>query len=87
MVIFKRVIELDMMFPYLVFYINLSLGTMFEFLFIIGFLLVLVTFVIVLGHLKENDKIKLVGKVLNVVITFAAFSNHFIIILEPLTYS
>ena len=84
--IYKRVVETDMLFSYLIFYANIALGTMFEFLFIIGVLEVLTTLILTFAHYKDGGDeksmkmsriLKLVGKIMNVVLTGAAFINIF----------
>ena len=74
---FKRVFETEMFYSYLIFYVAIAMGAMYEFLFIISFVLVLVTGVLTWGHYKQNEKIRLIGKAANVVLTVIAFINIF----------
>lgn len=75
--IFKRVVEIDMAYSYLVFYMAISLGTMFEFLFIIGVGIVATTFLLTVAHFKNNWIMRLIGKFMNIAFTITAFINIF----------
>ena len=75
--IFKRVVEIDMSYSYLVFFIAVSLGTMFEFLFVISVFLVATTFVLTIAHIRESWLLRIIGKFLNVGFTITAFVNIF----------
>lgn len=75
--IYKKVVETDMLYPLLVYFIAISLGTMYEFLFIMGFLLVAVTFLLTVAHFKKNDKLRKVAKIANVALTVTGFINIF----------
>ena len=75
--IYKRVVELDMLYPYLVYFIALSLGTMYVFCFIISFVSVLVSILLTVAHMKNNRTLRLIGKAANVVLTCATFINIF----------
>jgi hypothetical protein len=55
----------------------LALGSMYEFLFIISVVLVAVTFLLTLGHLKEKPIIRRIGKIANVIVTVVGFINIF----------
>ena len=77
LVIYKRVVETDMLFPLLVYFIAISLGTMYEFLFIMGFLLVCVTFLLTIAHFKKNEKLRKIAKMANVTLTVIGFINIF----------
>ena len=75
--IFKRVVEIDMSYSYLVFFMAIALGTMYEFLFIIGCGIVAATFILTLAHMKDSWILRIIGKFLNVGLTITAFVNIF----------
>ena len=77
MEIFKRVVEVDMCYSYLVYFIAVAMGTPYVPLAIFGIPLIASNFIITLGHLKDNWKIRLAGKTINVACTFTAFINIF----------
>ena len=77
MEVFKRVFEADLFYSYLIYYVAIGMGAMYEFLFICSFCLILVTGLLVFAHLKKNQKLILIGKVANVALTFIAFINIF----------
>ena len=74
---FKRVFETELFYSYLIFYVAIAMGAMFEFLFIVAFVLTLLTGVLVYAHYKNNEKLRLVAKVANVSLTVVAFINIF----------
>ncbi len=77
MEVFLKVFEVEMFYPFLVYFIAISLGTMFEFLVIIGLVLIANTFLLTVGHLKDKRILRLIGKCLNVGLTIAGFINIF----------
>ena len=74
---FRRILEVDLFYPILVFYIAVALGSMYEFLFIIGLLMLGVSALLVIAHIKNNRVLRLVGKIANVAVTTTAFINIF----------
>ena len=74
---FKRVFETELFYSYLIFYVAIAMGAMYEFLFIVSFCLILNTGVLVYAHLKDNEKLRFIGKVGNVGLTVVAFINIF----------
>ena len=74
---FKRVFETELFYSYLIFYVAIAMGAMYEFLFIVAFLLMLLTAVLTYAHLNNHDKLKLIGKIANVGLTIVAFINIF----------
>jgi len=74
---FKRVFETELFYSYLIYYVAIAMGAMFEFLFICSFCLVLVTALLTWAHYKQNEKLRLVGKVANATLTIIAFINIF----------
>ena len=74
---FKRVFETELFYSYLIFYVAIAMGAMFEFLFIVAFVLTLLTGVLTYAHYKNNEKLRLVAKVANVSLTIVAFINIF----------
>jgi hypothetical protein len=54
MEVFKRVFEADLFYSYLIYYVAIGMGAMYEFLFICSFCLILVTGLLVFAHLKKN---------------------------------
>ena len=74
---FKRVFETELFYSYLIFYVAISMGAMYEFLFIVAFCLMLVSGVLTWAHYKKNEKLRLIGKVANVGLTIVAFINIF----------
>lgn len=77
MIAYKRVFETDMLYSFLVYFIAISLGTMYEFLFIFGFVLIGVSFLLTIAHMKDNRKLRIIGKIGNVVLTITGFINIF----------
>ncbi len=77
MEVFKRVFETDLFYSYLIYYVAIGMGAMYEFLFICSFCLILVTALLTFAHLKKNQKLILIGKIANVGLTFIAFINIF----------
>ena len=53
------------------------MGAMYEFLFIIAFVLLLVTGLLTMAYVKDNQKLIVVGKVANVGVTVVCFINIF----------
>ena len=74
---FKRVFETELFYSYLIFFVAVAMGAMYEFLFIITFCLTLLTGVLTFAHFKNNEKLRLVAKVGNVSLTVVAFINIF----------
>ena len=74
---FRRVLETDMLYSILVYIIAISLGSMYIFLAIIGFVLCGVIVLLTIAHLKDNRKLRLAGKIANVALTIIAFINIF----------
>ncbi len=74
---FKRVFETELFYSYLIFFVAIAMGAMYEFLFIIAFCLTLLTGVLTFAHFKNNEKLRLVAKVGNVTLTIVAFINIF----------
>jgi hypothetical protein len=74
---FKRVFETELFYSYLIYYVAIAMGAMFEFLFICSFCLILVTALLTWAHYKQNEKLRLVGKVANATLTIIAFINIF----------
>ena len=74
---FKRVFETELFYSYLIFYVAIAMGAMYEFLFIVAFVLTLLTGVLTYAHYKNNEKLRLVAKVANVSLTVVAFINIF----------
>ena len=74
---FKRVFEIELFYSYLIFYVAIAMGAMYEFLFIVAFVLTLLTGVLTYAHYKNNEKLRLVAKVANVSLTVVAFINIF----------
>ena len=73
----KRVLETEFLYPYLVYFMALSLGTFYEFLFIFFFFHLGVVFLLTIAHMKDNKKLKVIGKAGNIFFTIAAFINIF----------
>ncbi len=74
---FKRVFESQLLYTYLIFYVAIGMGAMYEFLFIVSFVLLLVTGLLTYAYVKKNDKLIIVGKIANVAVTFVCFINIF----------
>ena len=74
---FKRVFESQLLYTYLIFYVAIGMGAMYEFLFIVSFVLLLVTALLTYANVKKNDKLILFGKIANVAVTFVCFINIF----------
>ena len=74
---FKRVFETQLQYTYLIFYIAIVMGAMYEFLFIVSFVLLLVTALLTFAYVKKNEKLIVVGKIANVAVTFVCFINIF----------
>lgn len=74
---FKRVFETELFYSYLIFYVAIAMGAMYEFLFIVSFCLMLLTAVLTYAHLTNHEKLKLIGKIANVGLTIVAFINIF----------
>ena len=77
---FKRTLETDMFYSYLIYFIAISLGSMYEFLCIMGFLLIGTTFLLTFAHWKDFKKkvlVRRIGKIMNVSLTIIAFINIF----------
>eukprot|EP00347_Sterkiella_histriomuscorum_P003498 403364069 len=74
---YKRIFETDMLYSFLVYFMAISLGTMYEFLFIFGFVLIGFSFLLTIAHIKNNRKLRIVGKIGNVALTIIAFINIF----------
>ncbi len=74
---FKRVFETQMLYTFLVFFIAVGMGAMYEFLFIVSFVMLLITALLTIAYLKKNDKLILIGKVANVAVTVVCFINIF----------
>lgn len=74
---FKRVFETEMFYSYLIYFVAIAMGAMFEFLFICSFCLVGVTALLTYANYKQNDKLRLVGKIANASLTIVAFINIF----------
>lgn len=74
---FKRVFETQLLYSYLIFYVAIGMGAMYEFLFIVAFLLLLVTGLLTIAYVKKNQKLVVVGKVANVAVTVVCFINIF----------
>jgi hypothetical protein len=67
-----------MAFPLTIYVIAISLRAMYEFLIIFGVIEIIITFILTVGHLKQDKPILLkIGKGLNVVMTFICFMNIF----------
>ena len=66
-----------MFYSYLIFYVAVAMGAMYEFLFIVAFLLVAVTCFLTYAHHTQNEKLLIVGKAANVTLTIVAFINIF----------
>ncbi len=77
MEVFKRVLETELFYSYLIFYVAVAMGAMFEFLFIAGFCLLAVTLLLTYALYKNHEKLRLLGKVGNVSLTIVAFINIF----------
>jgi hypothetical protein len=75
--IYKRVFETEMFYPFLVYFIAISLGTMYEFLVIISVVLIANSFLLTVAHLQEKRALKLAGKALNIGLTIVGFINIF----------
>ena len=68
-----RVIERDMMYPFFVNILAITLGAFFEIALLIGLGLIAITFVITVGHVKRNAMLTFVGKAANVGLTVLMF--------------
>ena len=77
MEVFKRVFETELFYSYLIYYVAIGIGAMYEFLFICSFCLILVTALLTFAYLRKNQKLILIGKVANFGLTFIAFINIF----------
>ena len=75
--IFKRVFETELLYSYLIFFVAIAMGAMYEFLFIMALCLVLVSGLLTFAYLKNNEKLRLIGKLANVGLTVIAFINIF----------
>ncbi len=65
------------MYPLLVYFIAIALGTMYEFLFIVGFALFGVSALLTLAYVRDHRVLKIVGKAANVGLTIIGFINIF----------
>ena len=76
---FMHVFETELMYSYLIFFVAIAIGAMYEFLFIAAFCLLLVTGLLTYAHMKqdEDSRLKLIGKVANVSLTIVAFIDIF----------
>ena len=61
--------ETQLLYTYLIFYVAVGMGAMYEFLFIVSFVLILVTALLTMAYVKDNQKLIVVGKVANVAVT------------------
>ena len=77
MEVFKRVFETELFYSYLIYYVAIGMGAMYEFLFICSFCLICVTGLLTFAHLRENEKLIKIGKIANFGLTFIAFINIF----------
>ncbi|CDW79325.1 UNKNOWN [Stylonychia lemnae] len=75
---YKRVFEVDMMYSFLVYFMAISLGTMYEFLCIFGIVLIGISVLLTIAHLKDHRKLKLIAKIANFSLTVIGFLNIFI---------
>ena len=66
-----------MLYTFLVFFIAVGMGAMYEFLFIVSFVMFLVLALLTVAYVKKNDKLILIGKVANVAVTVVCFINIF----------
>lgn len=73
----KRVFETELFYSYLIYFVAIAMGAMYEFLFICSFLLIIVSGALVLAHFKKQEKLKLIAKTANVALTVIAFINIF----------
>lgn len=73
--VLKRVVEVDMMYTYVVNYIAISLSSMYLFLFIIQLGAIANTFLLTHAYQKNNRQLRKIGRLINVVITSLAFLN------------
>ena len=73
--VFKRVVETDMLYSYFVYFLAVAMGTMFEILVIFSILMIACTFLLTFAHLRNNDKLRKIGKLVNVVLTIIGFIN------------
>ena len=69
--------ETQLLYTYLIFYVAVGMGAMYEFLFIVSFVLILVTALLTMAYVKDNQKLIVVGKVANVAVTVVCFINIF----------
>ena len=53
------------------------MGTMFEFLVIFSMILIACPFLLTVAHIKNNDKLRKLGKIVNVALTVIGFINIF----------
>ena len=75
---YKRIFEVDMLYSFLVYFMAISLGTMYEFLCIFGIILIGDSILLTVAHLKDNRKLRIIGKIANVSLTIIGFLNIFI---------
>jgi hypothetical protein len=61
----------------LIFFLAVAMGAMYEFLFIVSVALFAITGFLTWAHYKQNERLRLIGKVANVGITIIAFINIF----------
>ena len=73
-----------MLYSFFVYFLAIAMGTMFEFLVIFGTILIGVPFLLTFAHIRNNDKLRKVGKIANVVLTIIGFIN---ILADDLTHS
>ena len=77
---FARVVEIEMSFPFMVYFLSIGMGVMFEFLCIFGALLIVLTFLMSMAHFNEEKfgKLRKPLKFVNVGLTVLAFMNIFL---------
>src|SRR4051812_44888317 len=74
---FKRVMEVDMAYPILVYFITVAMGAMFEFACVFASLGLYTSFLLALGHYLNNKWIRVIAKFLLVVFTAGCFISIF----------
>ena len=67
--------ETDMLYSFFVYFLAIAMGSMFEFLIIIGMFLIATPFLLTLAHIKNNPKLRVLGKCVNVALTVIGFIN------------
>lgn len=66
-----------MFYPLLVYFIALSLGSMYEFLFVFGFFMIGMSFLLTIAHIKDKKILRIIAKFGIVGFTITGFINIF----------